>query len=1173
MDQWTGGRGTFEHMDKAWNTVRAASLLFLVAALMAQALVPGMAEEEPKVPDWINEINPADYVLLDSDLPAGLHVAGDILAYARAAETAVMKGGRADVERFAYFEANENICQPDPEGVYDCIGGNLLLSVYVYETADQARAVWENTIVDVYGDLPPPEGFEHVSNVIAPTDSRFGEEGSCAGPYIWYRNIGCTIFGNWDENDRKMASLWLDKVSKTKPAVQVNLRMREDLSLIMGYVYNGYFIGTDNYRPLSETAADKQAVQAQVFNAGDEVAENVYIQFYLQMPGEAEYSELGDPVLVGSVPPGDGRAVSIYWDLGGENVEGATLGAQAFVPGAVDVDPDDDFISITVNVYYAHNGERAYSAIDDAYHFRNYNFNESKTEELAEELIATVAAGVPPSLEKELWLRLFFPTTYTRLWSYFNESYQLGAGGHCYGMAATSALYFTDPSLRPATKKTSEMSFEEARQNIDVYHRAQMVPVMRSLLSDAGQYFDRGYGSSSSESQSKTYASVKRSLKEDRLPLLISFRGRKNNSTWGHAVLAYKLVEVEGEDYKQVYIYDSNTLMQDLESFKKPMPVALLWLDGFLYYSVQSGNQSYGSRIPSKIAANPVFRTIPLEEANATLPGMKEMVKGWIETLKKEGWFATATRCPADALFTDPAGRRVGTVEGRVVNEIPGAEVLSSGEVEIYLLPMDLEYSLEISGTGTGMVNLDVISPEGDSSAKVISFTNVSIGSGRKLTGKITAGAEVEELKSGASTIEPSLSGVLDLGAEGGSDETAVGEGDEDGTESGVKDGTVAFPTAEQELIFERTSLWAVDNGPTSPTGFTIDRKWTITEIKTYHWNYGQGKNPGMIGLQDEKGMVLGMWPASSLPGSGGVPDAYWTTRPNLTLPPGEYTILDSDPTTWSQNAETGGEGIAWVYGLPSSGSGDGSGIESEGLPFTDDFDDGDMAGWTVGGLLGSWTGSAQDGVLRQNSNDFSGSEGAEGSYLGTYVTAGGPTWRDYDLQAKVRPVDNDGIGLLFRYEDPSNHYRFLWVGDESSTGPLRRLDRIKDGVQTVLKSERGEAARYDPGRWYTLEASLDDDVIRIYIDGALWGEVRDGEIESGAVGLFSYAQEGVEFDDVEVRSAAEGSSPSATGSVSKVTGGAGEAAGSGWDLPKYGEILIDAPPGGWEGVVSGEAI
>jgi hypothetical protein len=257
---------------------------------------------------------------------------------------------------------------------------------------------------------------------------------------------------------------------------------------------------------------------------------------------------------------------------------------------------------------------------------------------------------------------------------------------------------------------------------------------------------------------------------------------------------------------------------------------------------------------------------------------------------------------------------------------------------------------------------------------------------------------------------------------------------------------------------------------------------------------------------------------------------------------------------------------------LPSEGSGDGSGIESEGLPFTDDFDDGDMAGWTVGGLLGSWTVSAEEGVLRQNSNDFGGSEGAEGSYLGTYVTAGGPSWRDYDFMARVRPVDNDGIGLIFRYEDSSNYYRFLWVGDESSTGPLRRLDRIKGGVQTVLKSDGGEAARYDSGRWYNLEASLDGDVIGVYIDGVLWGEVRDVEIESGGAGLFSYAQVGVEFDDVMV-TGAEGSAASATGPVSREAGEAGTAADSGWELPEYVEILIDAPPGGWEGVVPGEAI
>jgi hypothetical protein len=30
---------------------------------------------------------------------------------------------------------------------------------------------------------------------------------------------------------------------------------------------------------------------------------------------------------------------------------------------------------------------------------------------------------------------------------------------------------------------------------------------------------------------------------------------------------------------------------------------------------------------------------------------------------------------------------------------------------------------------------------------------------------------------------------------------------------------------------------------------------------------------------------------------------------------------------------------------------------------------------------------------------------------------------------------------------------------------------------------------------------------------------------------------------------------------------------GTSWGSPEYGEILIDAPPGGWEGVVPGVAI
>jgi hypothetical protein len=34
-----------------------------------------------------------------------------------------------------------------------------------------------------------------------------------------------------------------------------------------------------------------------------------------------------------------------------------------------------------------------------------------------------------------------------------------------------------------------------------------------------------------------------------------------------------------------------------------------------------------------------------------------------------------------------------------------------------------------------------------------------------------------------------------------------------------------------------------------------------------------------------------------------------------VTVPAGRYTVIDSDPGTWSQNADSGGEGHVIVHG------------------------------------------------------------------------------------------------------------------------------------------------------------------------------------------------------------------------------------------------------------------
>ena len=121
---------------------------------------------------------------------------------------------------------------------------------------------------------------------------------------------------------------------------------------------------------------------------------------------------------------------------------------------------------------------------------------------------------------------------------------------------------------------------------------------------------------------------------------------------------------------------------------------------------------------------------------------------------------------------------------------------------------------------------------------------------------------------------------------------------------------------AVEQEFFRVSSTGGANNGATKPTTFTINAWWLVTEIVNYHWNNGQGKTPGTIGLRAADGTIYGPWQATGQPGSGGVPNAYWVVKPNIIIPPGTYTVLDSDPTTWSQNEETGGAGMSWGKGI-----------------------------------------------------------------------------------------------------------------------------------------------------------------------------------------------------------------------------------------------------------------
>lgn len=126
----------------------------------------------------------------------------------------------------------------------------------------------------------------------------------------------------------------------------------------------------------------------------------------------------------------------------------------------------------------------------------------------------------------------------------------------------------------------------------------------------------------------------------------------------------------------------------------------------------------------------------------------------------------------------------------------------------------------------------------------------------------------------------------------------------------------VSAPPGQPKVLFDNGNISGVYNLPTRPTTFSLNQAATITSIVNYHWNDGRGKpSTGTISLRDASGHTHGPWSTTGTSGQGGVPNASWTAKPNIHLPAGSYTVIDSDPASWSQNSGSRGAGISRVEG------------------------------------------------------------------------------------------------------------------------------------------------------------------------------------------------------------------------------------------------------------------
>ena len=161
---------------------------------------------------------------------------------------------------------------------------------------------------------------------------------------------------------------------------------------------------------------------------------------------------------------------------------------------------------------------------------------------------------------------------------------------------------------------------------------------------------------------------------------------------------------------------------------------------------------------------------------------------------------------------------------------------------------------------------------------------------------------------------------------------------------------------------------------------------------------------------------------------------------------------------------------------------------------------------------------------MTQNSNIWG--DATDAVAIGSFVIYDKAEWADFALEVDVLANDNDGMGLVRRWKDMLNHYRYITMVDTGNSpagrrGPYRAMERrLGDAGGDSLPfyevlQENTDAYEQGVAQHWTLEAI--GDTFKFYVDGKLTLEAQDSVYESGKVGFLVYAQSGVFFDDLRI--------------------------------------------------------
>lgn len=176
---------------------------------------------------------------------------------------------------------------------------------------------------------------------------------------------------------------------------------------------------------------------------------------------------------------------------------------------------------------------------------------------------------------------------------------------------------------------------------------------------------------------------------------------------------------------------------------------------------------------------------------------------------------------------------------------------------------------------------------------------------------------------------------------------------------------------------------------------------------------------------------------------------------------------------------------------------------DPDAVLFSDDFEDGNTAGWTSSG--GTWNVATDvTKALVQKSST-------------TAFIATGDSWTDYVFEAQVKvPITNANAGIVFRATDNKNFYMYRI----NASNQKLELYKCVEGTMTLVSSTSFTAAAK---QWYTLKAIVQGNTIKGYADGERKIEWTNpvNELTAGKIGFRTTSADAM-FDQVLVTGIAQ---------------------------------------------------